>query len=258
MHILLRADMYGVFDVSCHIFVGMWDIITAHRLRFSFCIASSVSYLIFFSQNAYKYDELFRLAEQQEHLIDANRRTIQQQEARGNRVDHASVRLAALRKEVLVYSGSKLKMTLNSFKSIRTFFQITAPSRCTVLLVNDDWTLSTRFQLVREEHEMARLIRIERDTQQVIAKRLAAEKELTNLQSSFSSKERYLKDIICKISSLQSQVKIFTLESFVIHWRIEEVLRRLKLTSWWRWIVYAFLHRQSSAIWKNLSECMRA
>ncbi|VDN19293.1 unnamed protein product [Gongylonema pulchrum] len=53
------------------------------------------------SSSSTKYDNLIRVAEQQRCLIDANRRTIQLWEARGNRVDNAPIRLAVLRNEVL-------------------------------------------------------------------------------------------------------------------------------------------------------------
>uniref|UniRef100_A0A0M3I411 SH3 domain-containing protein n=1 Tax=Ascaris lumbricoides TaxID=6252 RepID=A0A0M3I411_ASCLU len=101
------------------------------------------------------------MAEQQRRLIDANRREIEEREARPPRVENAAARLAALRNEVLL-----------------------------------------------EEREMARLNAIQREAREACTQRVAAEKQLYDLQNSFSSQEEQLRNAASRIDSLKTQLDL--------------------------------------------------
>uniref|UniRef100_F1KSX6 Apoptotic enhancer 1 protein n=1 Tax=Ascaris suum TaxID=6253 RepID=F1KSX6_ASCSU len=107
------------------------------------------------------YNDIVRMAEQQRRLIDANRREIEEREARPPRVENAAARLAALRNEVLL-----------------------------------------------EEREMARLNAIQREAREACTQRVAAEKQLYDLQNSFSSQEEQLRNAASRIDSLKTQLDL--------------------------------------------------
>uniref|UniRef100_A0A0R3RV84 SH3 domain-containing protein n=1 Tax=Elaeophora elaphi TaxID=1147741 RepID=A0A0R3RV84_9BILA len=65
-----------------------------------------------------------------------------------------------------------------------------------------------RNEILFEEREMARLKMMERETQQAAARRMIAEKQLNDLQMSYTSQEQHLRTVISKITSLQTQLDI--------------------------------------------------
>uniref|UniRef100_A0A915BEB4 Uncharacterized protein n=1 Tax=Parascaris univalens TaxID=6257 RepID=A0A915BEB4_PARUN len=107
------------------------------------------------------YNDIVRMAEQQRRLIDANRREIEEREARPPRIENPASRLAALRNEVLL-----------------------------------------------EEREMARLNAIQREAREACTQRVAAEKQLYDLQNSFSSQEEQLRNAASRIDSLKTQLDL--------------------------------------------------
>ncbi|VDK68306.1 unnamed protein product [Litomosoides sigmodontis] len=65
-----------------------------------------------------------------------------------------------------------------------------------------------RNEILFEEREMARLKLIERETQQVMTHRMIAERQLNDLQRSYTSQEQHLRNVISKITSLRAQLDI--------------------------------------------------
>ncbi|KAL3986261.1 Ankyrin repeat family protein [Acanthocheilonema viteae] len=65
-----------------------------------------------------------------------------------------------------------------------------------------------RNEILFEEREMARLKMIERETQEAAARRRIAERQLSDLQISYTSQEQHLRSVISKITSLQAQLDI--------------------------------------------------
>lgn len=77
------------------------------------------------------YNDIVRMAEQQRRLIDANRREIEEREARPPRVENAAARLAALRNEV---RANKFRLCSRFHLNRNTeFFIFTEKSRLALL-----------------------------------------------------------------------------------------------------------------------------
>ncbi|VDK19744.1 unnamed protein product, partial [Anisakis simplex] len=65
-----------------------------------------------------------------------------------------------------------------------------------------------RNEVLREEREMARLNAIQREARETFARRLAAEKQLHEMQNTYTSQEDQLRTAASRIDSLKSQVNI--------------------------------------------------
>ncbi|CAG9532899.1 unnamed protein product [Cercopithifilaria johnstoni] len=65
-----------------------------------------------------------------------------------------------------------------------------------------------RNEILFEEREMARLKMMERETQQTVNRRMITERQLNDLQMSYTSHEQHLRSVISKITSLQAQLDI--------------------------------------------------
>ncbi|KAK6109045.1 Ankyrin repeat family protein [Brugia pahangi] len=63
-----------------------------------------------------------------------------------------------------------------------------------------------RNEILFEEREMTRLKMIERETQQTINRRMIAERQLNDLKINYTSQEQHLRNVISKITSLQTQL----------------------------------------------------
>lgn len=57
---------------------------------------------------------------------------------------------------------------------------------------------------------------MERETQQTMTRRMIAERQLNDLQMSYKSQEQHLRNVISKITSLRTQVRLQNLLCFIL------------------------------------------